>query len=105
VTQQITPAVASADIVQRISQRLAPMAAPGADAPAQVVCQELSLSPREMQVLMLIADGKSTKEVAAILGISYKTADCHRSKLLQKFDVHESVSLIRRAIRAGIIEP
>jgi DNA-binding CsgD family transcriptional regulator len=65
----------------------------------------ISLTRRELQVLGLIADGKSTKQVAAILGITFKTASSHRSRLLAKFSVHESVSLVRRAIRAGIIQP
>jgi DNA-binding NarL/FixJ family response regulator len=62
------------------------------------------LTNREIEVLRLIADGKSTKQVAAVLGIAFKTAACHRSNLMQKFGVHESVSLVRSAIRSGIVE-
>jgi PAS domain S-box-containing protein len=64
-----------------------------------------SLTERERQVLVLIADGKSTKEAAAQLGISYKTADSHRSRILEKLGVHETASMVRHAIRAGLIEP
>jgi PAS domain S-box-containing protein len=64
-----------------------------------------SLTERERQVLVLIADGKSTKEAAACLGISYKTADSHRSRILEKLGVHETASMVRMAIRAGLIEP
>ena len=64
-----------------------------------------ALTERERQVLVLIAEGKSTKETAARLGISYKTADSHRSRILEKLGVHETVSMVRYAIRAGLIEP
>jgi PAS domain S-box-containing protein len=64
-----------------------------------------SLSAREMQVLTLIAEGKSTRQLAAILGISYKTADSHRTRLMDKLDIHETASLVRCAIRMGLIRP
>jgi len=63
-----------------------------------------ALTERERQVLVLIAGGKSTKETAAQLGISYKTADSHRSRILEKLGVHETASMVRYAIRAGLIE-
>lgn len=63
-----------------------------------------SLTERERQVLVLIAAGKSTKEAAAQLGISYKTTDSHRSRILEKLGVHETASMVRYAIRAGLIE-
>jgi PAS domain S-box-containing protein len=65
----------------------------------------LPLTEREKQVLVLIADGKSTKEVAAALGISYKTADSHRSKIMEKLDVHETASLVRYAVRQRLVQP
>lgn len=61
------------------------------------------LTNRELQVLELVADGKSTKEVAALLNISYKTADSHRSRIMEKLDVHETASLVRYAIRQGLV--
>ncbi len=64
-----------------------------------------ALTERERQVLVLIADGKSTKEAAVRLGISYKTADSHRSRILEKLGVHETASMVRYAIRAGLISP
>lgn len=63
------------------------------------------LSPREMTVLGLVADGKSTREIAAELGIAFKTAACHRANIMAKLEVHETASLVRRAIRLGLIEP
>jgi DNA-binding NarL/FixJ family response regulator len=63
------------------------------------------LSRRERQVLQLIGEGKSTKEVATLLGISVKTAESHRARLMQKLDIHDVASLVRYAIRRGLIEP
>ena len=63
------------------------------------------LSPRESEVLRLIAGGRSTKEIAAVLGISVKTADSHRSRLMEKLDIHEVAGLTRYAIREGLLEP
>ena len=63
------------------------------------------LSPRERQVLQLIAEGKSTKEVAGLLNISVKTAETHRRRLMVKLDLHETAGLVRYAIRRGMIEP
>jgi len=63
------------------------------------------ISPRERQVLQLVAEGKSTKEVASVLGISVKTASAHRSRLMGKLDIHETAGLVRFAIRLGLIRP
>jgi two-component system, NarL family, response regulator NreC len=63
------------------------------------------LTSREREVLQLIAEGKTTKEVASILGVSVKTADTHRTSLMQKLDLHDVASLTRYAIRHGIIQP
>jgi DNA-binding CsgD family transcriptional regulator len=61
------------------------------------------LSARERQVLQLVGEGKSTKEVATHLGISAKTAESHRATLMQKVDIHETAGLVRYAIRRGLI--
>ena len=63
------------------------------------------LTSRERQVLQLISEGKSTRDVATLLGISAKTAESHRSRLMQKLDIHETASLVRYAIRRGLIQP
>ena len=63
------------------------------------------LSPRERQVIQLIGEGKSTREVATLLGISVKTAESHRSRLMQKLDIHETASQVRYAIRRGLVQP
>ena len=64
-----------------------------------------ALSPREREVLSLIAGGKTTKEIAVVLGISVKTADSHRTRLMEKLDIHEVAGLTRYAIREGLVEP
>ncbi|MGH9405359.1 MAG: response regulator transcription factor, partial [Terriglobia bacterium] len=63
------------------------------------------LTSREREVLQLVAEGKTTKEIASVLGISVKTADSHRTRLMKKLDIHETAGLVRYAIRAGLIRP
>jgi DNA-binding NarL/FixJ family response regulator len=63
------------------------------------------LTSRERQVLQLISEGKSTKDVACLLGISAKTAESHRARLMHKLDIHETASLVRYAIRRGLVQP
>jgi two-component system, NarL family, response regulator NreC len=63
------------------------------------------LTSRERQILQLIGEGKSSKEIAAILGISVKTAESHRTRLMRKLDIHELASLVRYAIRRGLVQP
>lgn len=63
------------------------------------------LTARERQVLQLIAEGKSTKDAASLLGISVKTAESHRMRLMQKLDIHETASLVRYAVRRGLVQP
>jgi DNA-binding NarL/FixJ family response regulator len=62
------------------------------------------LSSREVEVLQLIAEGKSNKQVAAELGVSFKTADKHRQNLMTKLYIHDIAGLTRYAIAEGIIE-
>ena len=64
-----------------------------------------SLTTREVDVLRLIAQGFSTKEIAQRLGISFKTVVCHRSHMHEKLGVHESASLVRFAVRCGLVPP
>jgi two-component system response regulator NreC len=62
------------------------------------------LSVRERQVLQLIAEGSSTRDIAAQLGISAKTVESHRSKLMRKLDIHDTAGLVRYAIRRGVTQ-
>ncbi|HUZ48071.1 MAG TPA: response regulator transcription factor [Terriglobia bacterium] len=63
-----------------------------------------NLTPRELQVLQLVAEGKTTKEVANLLGVSFKTAESHRTRIMEKLDIHETAGLVRYAIRKGVIQ-
>ena len=63
------------------------------------------LTLRERQVLQLIGEGKSTKAIAVVLGIATKTAESHRTRLMQKLDIHEKAGLVRYAIRRGLVQP
>jgi DNA-binding NarL/FixJ family response regulator len=62
------------------------------------------LSGRERQVLQLIAEGNTTKQIAGLLGISAKTVDTHRSRIIEKLDIHDTAGLVRYAIRQGLTE-
>lgn len=63
------------------------------------------LTDREREVLQLIAEGNSTKQVARVLELSVRTADSHRSRIMQKLDLHTTAALVRYAIRCGVIRP
>ncbi len=71
----------------------------GASNPARV-----HLTSRETEVLQLIAEGKANKQTAAELGIGTKTVEKHRQSLMKKLNIHDTASLTRYAIGAGIIE-
>jgi len=62
------------------------------------------LTARETEVLKLIATGNSTKDIARILGIAFKTAACHRSRVMAKLRIHEVANLTRYAIRNGYVD-
>lgn len=62
------------------------------------------LTPREREVLQLIAEGKSNKQISLDLGMSVKTVDSHRRNLMVKLDIHETAGLVRYAIRTGLID-
>lgn len=66
---------------------------------------DLIMTPRERQTLLLVANGKTSKEIGASLGISFKTVTAHRTNLMQKLDIHNTASLVRYAIRIGLVQP
>ncbi|UMG94574.1 response regulator transcription factor [Nocardioides sp. TF02-7] len=66
---------------------------------------ETVLTPREDEVLKLIAEGRSSKEIARILSISIKTVERHRANILARLGMRDRTELTRYAIRAGLIEP
>jgi DNA-binding NarL/FixJ family response regulator len=63
------------------------------------------LTTRERQTLQLVAEGKTTKEIGAILKISVRTADCYRTRIMDKLDIHCTAGLVRYAIRQGLATP
>jgi DNA-binding NarL/FixJ family response regulator len=62
------------------------------------------LTPREREVLQLVAEGRTSKEAASVLGVSTKTAESHRTRIMTKLDIHETAGLVRYAIRRGLIQ-
>ncbi len=62
------------------------------------------LTPREREVLQLVAEGKTSKEVAGFLGISAKTVESHRARILKKLDAPNTAGIVRYAIRRGLIQ-
>jgi two-component system, NarL family, response regulator NreC len=71
----------------------------GRDAPAD------PLTSREREVLQLVAEGRTSKEVASILSLTVKTAESYRARIMDKLEIHETAGLVRYAIRRGLIEP
>src|SRR4030095_12151080 len=65
----------------------------------------LALTSREREVLQLLAEGQANKEVATALGISTKTAETHRARIMSKLEVHSMNELVRYALSNHIIQP
>jgi DNA-binding NarL/FixJ family response regulator len=63
------------------------------------------LTPRQREVLQLIAEGNSTKEIAHKLNLSIKTVETHRGELMNRLDIHDVAGLVRYAIRTGLVTP
>ncbi|HYT04277.1 MAG TPA: response regulator transcription factor [Gemmatimonadales bacterium] len=64
-----------------------------------------ALTARERQVLQLVAEGQTTRQIAATIRISVKTADCHRTRIMRKLNIHATAGLVRYAIRQGLVPP
>lgn len=62
-----------------------------------------ALTPRQSEVLKLIAEGRSTKEIAGKLGLSAKTVEGHRAELMRRLEIHDVAGLVRYAIRTGLV--
>jgi two-component system response regulator NreC len=62
------------------------------------------LTQRQREVLQLIAEGKTTKEIAELLGTSFKTAESHRARIMRKLEIHQTAGLVRYAIRQRLIQ-
>jgi two-component system, NarL family, response regulator NreC len=104
---------AAADIVQAIHTALqgAIYLSPrvtNAVVHAYLACATLPSDPltsREREIVQRIAEGQTTKEIAAHLGLSVKTVESHRINLMRKLDIHETATLVRYAIRRGLTTP
>jgi DNA-binding NarL/FixJ family response regulator len=64
-----------------------------------------TLTPRQREILILIVEGLSTKEIAGRLGLSIKTVETHRAALMDRLDIRDIASLVRYAIRTGLVPP
>ncbi|HEX8725464.1 MAG TPA: response regulator transcription factor [Gemmatimonadaceae bacterium] len=62
-----------------------------------------TLSPRQLEVLRLVAEGHTTREIAARLGISDKTVETHRGEIMKRTGIHDAVTLVRYAVRLGLV--
>jgi DNA-binding NarL/FixJ family response regulator len=65
----------------------------------------LGLTQRQREILHLIAEGRSTREMAALLNVSIKTIETHRLRLMDRLDIHDVAGLVRFAVRCGLISP
>jgi DNA-binding NarL/FixJ family response regulator len=63
------------------------------------------LTSRELQVVQLVAEGQTSKEIAAALNVTPKSAESYRSRIMEKLQIHDTVGLVRYAIRRGLIQP
>jgi len=61
------------------------------------------LTPRQQEVLQLVAEGRSAKQVAGVLGISVRTAEAHKAHILEALGLHTTAELVRYALRNGIV--
>ena len=89
----LSPSV-SKGVMSDYVQRLRAEEAPGA-----------TLTPRQREILQLVAEGKSSKEIARLLNLSVKTVESHRADLMQRLDIHDLAGLVRYAIREGLVPP
>ena len=64
-----------------------------------------SLTPRQREILRLVAEGVTTKAIARRLGISVKTVEAHRTQMMDRLDIHDVPGLVRYAIRVGLVGP
>jgi DNA-binding NarL/FixJ family response regulator len=61
------------------------------------------LTPRQREILQLVAEGRTTKEIAQRLGLSVKTVETHRAELMDRLDIHDIAGLVRFAVRTGLV--
>lgn len=76
-----------------------------AQAPARAGAAAQVLTARQREILQLIAEGRSTKQIAALLGVSIKTVETHRADLMERLGIHDLAGLVRYALREGLARP
>jgi len=76
----------------------------GDPTPGETLAKRDRLTPREREVVQLLAEGKSTKEVAVALDLSVKTAETHRSNIMRKLDLHSISALVMYALQNNIVQ-
>jgi len=77
---------------------------PAGPAPARERAPD-GLTPRQREILQLVAEGKSTKDVAQLLNLSVKTVEAHRGQIMERLEIHDLAGLVRYAIRTGLVSP
>jgi NarL family two-component system response regulator LiaR len=92
----LDPAITRAVVAGYVSRPMPQAAEPGDGGP---------LTPREREILILVAEGNTNADIARKLYISEKTVQTHRSNILEKLNIHDRTELVRYAIRHGLIEP
>jgi DNA-binding NarL/FixJ family response regulator len=98
----LTPAVSKHVIEKYVHRAGGVSAEAGKDEPPVTPFEVLT--PRQREVLQLIAEGRSTKEIAQTLNLSVKTVETHRAQLMQRLDIHDVAGLVRYAIRVGVVK-
>ena len=76
-----------------------------AQAPARADAAAQVLTARQREILQLIAEGRSTKQIAALLNVSVKTVETHRADLMERLGIHDLAGLVRYALREGLARP
>jgi len=97
----LSPAVSKHIIADYLRRAGGGATGSGGEAPSTATL----LTPRQREILQLIAEGHSTKEMASILHLSVKTVETHRTQLMARLDVHDVAGLVRYAIRIGLVTP
>ena len=64
-----------------------------------------ALTPRQREILQLVAEGHASKEIAQRLGLSYRTVETHRAQIMERLGVHDLAALVRFAVRVGLVTP
>jgi DNA-binding NarL/FixJ family response regulator len=96
----LSPAV-SRQVVDDYIQRVGGQTGEGGEEPGG----QVRLTPRQREILQLIAEGHTTQAIAQTLNISVKTVETHRAQLMERLDIHDVAGLVRYAIRIGLVSP